>query len=267
MRILADMRGLWLRDTLKMLSKAPYFLRKRVLANFIKMMPESIEPNNFSRKLKRFIMMAEEPYRIRHYNWISIFRDFEKDHLFSDSFKKEYASKRSFYYLDKVFDECGSKDILDQVMYTDIRTNLLDDLIVKMDIATMANSLEGRSPFLDHKMLEFCAAMPTNLKIKGMRLKYIIKKALHRKLPDEILKRKKMGFGIPVDKWFRVDLKDYAYDILMSDKSINRGYFKKDSIKKLLGEHVAGKANNGARIWSLLFLELWHRMFVDGENI
>jgi len=247
----------------EILSKAPHFLRKRILTNLIKIMPESIEPNNFSRKLKRFIAMAEEPYRVRHYNWVSIFRDFEKDNLFSDSFKKEYASRRSFYYLDKAFDECGSKDILDQVMHTDIRTNLLDDLIVKMDIATMANSLEGRSPFLDHKMMEFCAAMPSSLKIKGIKLKYIIKKALHGKLPDEILKRKKMGFGIPVDKWFRVDLKDYVYEILMSDKSLNRGYFKKEAVKNLLDEHTSCKANSGARIWSLLFLELWHREFID----
>jgi len=247
----------------EMLSKVPRFLRKGILANIVKMMPESVEHNNFPRKLKRFIDMAEEPSRVRHYNWISIFRDFEKDSLFSDSFKKEYASKRSFYYLDKVFNECGSKDILDQVMYTDIRTNLLDDLIVKMDIATMANSLEGRSPFLDHKMLEFSAAMPSNMKIKGMKLKYILKKALRSKIPDNILDRRKMGFGIPVDKWFRVDLKDYVYEILMSDNSLGRGYFKKESVKKLLDEHVAGKANNGARIWSLLFLELWHKEFID----
>jgi len=247
----------------EMLSRAPYFLRKWILANAIKIMPEPIGQNNLSRKLKRFIMMAEEPYRVRHYNWVSIFRDFEKDLLFSDSFKREHASRRPFYYIDNAFNECGSKDILDQVMYTDIRTNLLDDLIVKMDIATMANSLEGRSPFLDHKMMEFCAAMPGNLKIKGVRLKYILKKALRGKLPDEILERRKMGFAIPVDKWFRVDLKDYVYDILMSDKSLKRGYFKRDSVKKLLDEHVAAKANNGARIWSLLFLELWHREFID----
>jgi asparagine synthase (glutamine-hydrolysing) len=249
----------------EMLSRAPRFLRKGILANIVKMIPESIEPHNFSRKLKRFIAMAEEPFRVRHYNWVSIFRDFEKDSLFSDSFKKEYASRKSFYHLDKVFDECGSKDILDRVMHADIKTNLLDDLIVKMDIATMANSLEGRSPFLDHKMMEFCAAMPSNMKIKGMKLKYILKKALYDSgaLPEEILKRKKMGFGIPVDKWFRVDLKKYVYDILMSDKCLNRGYFKKDSVKKLLDEHVAAKANNGARIWSLLFLELWHREFID----
>jgi len=244
------------------LSRTPSFFRRAIL-NAIRLAPESIEPHNFSRKLKRFMAMAGEPSRVRHYNWVSIFRDFEKDSLFSDSFKKEYASRRSFYYLDKVFDECGSKDILDQVMYADIRTNLLDDLIVKMDIATMANSLEGRSPFLDHKMMEFCAAMPSDLKIKGTRLKYILKKALRGILPDEILKRRKMGFGIPVDKWFRVELKNYVYEILMSDKSLGRGYFKKESVKRILDEHIAAKENNGARIWSLLFLELWHREFID----
>ena len=150
-------------------------------------------------------------------------------------------------------------------MYADINSYLPEDLLVKMDIATMANSLEGRSPFLDHKMMEFAASVPSKMKVRGARLKYILKKALRKALPEEILKRGKMGFGIPIDKWFRNELKDYSYEILMSDKSINRGYFKKASIKRLLDEHAVAGANNGARIWSLLFLELWHREFIDRD--
>ena len=207
--------------------------------------------------------MSSKPIRERHYNWVMIFRDSEKEAMFSDRFKKEFATRNSFYYLDNAFNECGSKDIVDIVMSTDIKTNLLDDLLVKMDIATMANSLEGRSPFLDHKMMEFCASMPSNMKIKGTKLKYIIKKALSKTLPKEILSRGKMGFGVPLDAWFRKELKDYSYEILMSDKCVSRGYFKKESIENILDEHVTAKANNGARIWSLLFLELWHKEFID----
>lgn len=248
-------------------SKIPSFFRKKVISNILKVIPDSIEPNNFPRKLKRFISMADNPYRVRHYNWMCIFRDFEKDFLFTGEFKKEINNRSSFFYLNSAFDKCNSKDIVDLVMATDIRTYLLDDLLVKMDIATMANSLEGRSPFLDHKMMEFCAAMPSGMKIKGTKLKYILKKALSGVLPEEILKRGKMGFGVPLDAWFRKELKDYSYGILMSDKCVNRGYFKKESIKALLDEHVAAKANNGARIWALLFLELWHRMFIDREKL
>ena len=103
--------------------------------------------------------MLSKPYRGKHYNWVTIFRDSEKENLF----------RNSFTYLDKAFNECGSMDIVDLVMSADIKTNLSDDLLVKMDIATMANSLESRSPFLDHKMMEFCAAMPSNMKIKGTK--------------------------------------------------------------------------------------------------
>ena len=243
--------------------KIPASLRKFVIKPVADMIPASLAYNNFHTKLKRFISMAERPYRERHYNWVSIFRDEETDDLFSDEFKKEINNRSSFSYLHSAFEECASKDIVDLVMSTDIRTYLLDDLLVKMDIATMANSLEGRSPFLDHKMMEFAASIPSNLKIKGNRLKYILKKALSKSLPEEILSRGKMGFGIPIDSWFRNDLKSYSYDVLMSDRCIKRNYFKKESIKKLLDDHSSAKSNHGARIWALLNLELWHRIFID----
>ncbi|MFC1621564.1 asparagine synthase-related protein, partial [Candidatus Omnitrophota bacterium] len=164
---------------------------------------------------------------------------------------------------NNAFDMCDSQDVVDLVMSADIRTNLLDDLLVKMDIATMANSLEGRSPFLDHKMMEFSASIPSEVKIKGRNLKYILKKALSKALPKEILSRGKMGFGIPIDSWFRTELKKYSYEILMSPESIGRGYFKREAIRDLLEDHSMGKANNGARIWTLLNLEIWHRIFID----
>ena len=229
-------------------------------------LPESLGLKDFRTRLKRFLLMASRPYRERHYNWVNVFRDGEKENLFSEEFKREIGNRSSFYYLNNAFDECKSKDVVDLVMSTDIKTNLLDDLLVKMDIATMANSLEGRSPFLDHKVMEFAASIPSNMKIKGTRLKYILKKALKNKLPDEILGRGKMGFGVPLDSWFRGELKDYSHEMLLSDKCIKRGYFKREALKSILDRHSSGKVNNGARIWSLLFLELWHRMFVDGER-
>jgi asparagine synthase (glutamine-hydrolysing) len=243
----------------------PAAFQDKLTAFASKILPESLEFNKFSTKLKRFILMAAKPYDERHYNWISVFRDMEKSNLFTEEFRKEVNDKPSFYYLDNVFKECGAKNVLDRVMCADIQTYLLEDLLVKMDVATMANSLEGRSPFLDHKVMEFAATIPGRMKIKGMKLKYIIKKALRGKLPDEILSRGKMGFGIPIDKWFRGELKDYSQDILMSDKCIGRNYFKKENIARLLSDHYDSKANNGARIWSLLNLELWHRVFLDKD--
>jgi len=257
----------WAARVAELFRKFPESLRKGIMKGIVNRIPESIEPKNFPRKFKRFISMAEKPYRERHYNWISIFRDYEKEDLFTDGFSKEMNNRQSFFSLNNAFEECNSKDIVDLVVSTDIKTNLLDDLLVKMDIATMANALEGRSPFLDHKVMEFAASIPSNMKIKGTKLKYILKKALKNKLPDEILGRGKMGFGVPLNNWFRGELKDYSYEILLSDKCVKRGYFKREGLKSILDEHCAGKLNNGARIWSLLFLELWHRMFIDRENM
>jgi len=251
----------------ELFTKIPEGLRKGFLKFVVSKIPESLEFNSFPTKFKRFLSMAQKPYRERHYNWVTIFRDAEKDSLFTDQFKKEINSKSSFLYLNNAFEECDSRDVVDLVMSCDIRTNLLDDLLVKMDIATMANSLEGRSPFLDQKMMEFAASIPSEVKIKNTKLKYILKKALREVLPKEILQRGKMGFGIPIDKWFRGELKGYSYDILMNKRSLERNYFKKESVKRLLDDHSGGKANNGARIWSLVNLELWHRIFIDGEGI
>ena len=249
------------------ISKSPVPFKDKVIKLIVNSIPESLGFKDRRLRLRRFLIELSKPYRERHYNWISIFSEHEKESMFTAGFAGEIAGGDSFDYLDRAFNECGSKDIVDLVMSADIKTNLLDDLLVKMDIATMANSLEGRSPFLDHKMMEFCASMPSNMKIKGTKLKYILKKSLSKALPKEILSRGKMGFGVPLDSWFRKELKDYSYGILMSDNCINRGYFERGSIKKLLDEHVSGRANNGARIWSLLFLELWHRMFIDTEKI
>jgi len=243
--------------------KIPEKVRSIFESSLVNKIPESRARNNFSSKFKRFILMAPRECSVRHYNWNSIFRDNEKEDLWSDEFREEIGAKKSFSYLEDIFSRSQTKDIVDSLLYADINSYLPEDLLVKMDIATMANSLEARSPFLDHKFMEFSASIPSHIKLKGMRLKYILKKALSNALPEKILNREKMGFGIPIHQWFRNELKGYSYEILLSDKAIKRGYFKKEAVKKLLDEHVAAKANNGARIWSLLFLELWHREFID----
>ena len=151
-------------------------------------------------------------------------------------------------------------------MNTDVVSYLPEDLLVKIDIATMANSLEARSPFLDHNVMEFAATIPFTMKLNGFSLKYILKKTLKDILPREILHRRKMGFGIPVGKWFRNELKSYIYETLLGDKSIKRGYFNKDYMKHILDEHTSGKKNYERRIWVLLNFELWHRMFIDNST-
>ncbi|MBW2999234.1 asparagine synthase (glutamine-hydrolyzing) [Candidatus Woesearchaeota archaeon] len=163
------------------------------------------------------------------------------------------------------FNECNSSSITNRMMYVDIKKYIPEDLMVKVDIASMANSLEGRSPYLDHNLMEFAATIPPSLKLKGMTTKYILKKALHPLLPEEIIHRRKQGFGMPIAEWFRNDLKELSYELLVGKEARQRGYFNYGKIKQMLDQHVSGKIDYCFKLWSLLWLELWHRIYVDND--
>jgi asparagine synthase (glutamine-hydrolysing) len=159
--------------------------------------------------------------------------------------------------------ESDAPDFGDATLGVDAGLYLPDDLLVKVDIASMTHSLEARSPFLDHEFMEFATTIPFELKVRGRVKKYILKRALAGLLPDEILHRRKMGFGVPIDHWLRHELRDMAYDTLLSPQAIGRGYFRPATIRRLLDEHVQRKAGWHHRLWTLLMLELWHLRFID----
>ncbi|NMC87866.1 MAG: asparagine synthetase B, partial [Candidatus Moranbacteria bacterium] len=183
---------------------------------------------------------------------------------YTNEFKQKVSGVNSYEIITKKFEESGTNDKMDQCLYADFSTYLPDDLMVKVDIDSMAVSLEGRSPFLDHEFLELTAKIPFDLKLKGLNnKKYILKEALRGLVPDEVMFRPKMGFGIPIDKWFRRELKDYAYKTLLSEKATSRNLFMKEEIEKLLNEHVNTKINHAYRIWALITLELWFQEFFD----
>ena len=137
------------------------------------------------------------------------------------------------------------------------------DLLVKVDIATMAHGLEGRSPMLDHEFMEFCASLPSHMKLRGRVKKYIFKRAVRDLLPQTIIERPKMGFGVPLDQWFRLDLREMAQDLLLSPRAVERGYFRREVVQRLLDEHIKGVRQWHYQLWNLLMLELWHRTFID----
>ena len=191
----------------------------------------------------------------------------EKEDLYSPDFIDILKGTDSVDYLVRKYEEAETEDLIEQLLYLDINTYLPEDLLVKMDIATMANSLEARVPFLDHQFMEFVAGIPSQLKLKGSKVtKFILKKAFTDFLPDAIFKRRKMGFGVPVSRWFRNELKDYVYEILLDPRTLNRGYFRRDGIERLLNDHIAARYDHSSKIWALLFLEIWFRVFIDKEG-
>jgi asparagine synthase (glutamine-hydrolysing) len=127
----------------------------------------------------------------------------------------------------------------------------------------MANSLEARSPFLDHEVIQFAASLPENLKMKGFQPKYLLKKAAARLVPREVIYRRKMGFGVPVGKWFREGMKDFVRGILLSETSLRRGIVKPELLTKYVGEHQNAARDHSQRLWTLLMLELWYQRFID----
>lgn len=146
---------------------------------------------------------------------------------------------------------------------TDVNTYLPDDLLVKMDIATMAYSVEARSPFLDHHLMEFAARVPARHKLRGTAGKVLLKYALRGIVPDEILDRAKMGFGVPLPQWFRKELRNLPAEVLLSADARVQSYLKPEAIRRMINEHHAGRADHSARLWTLLQLELWHREVVE----
>jgi asparagine synthase (glutamine-hydrolysing) len=244
--------------------KVPPFVRECIVRKAVDKLPYSTNRRNFFRRLKRFVKGISEIPERRYVRWICFFDNEMKDDLYTDSFKELNHECDSVDLTVKWYERADAEQFLDRTLFVDVMSYLPEDLLVKVDIASMAHSLEARSPFLDHKIMEFAASLPPNLKLRGMETKYLLKQTVSDIVPREILHRKKMGFGVPLDVWFRNDLKEMTFDVLLDQKSVERGYFRKEYVSKMLDEHVSGRYDHSYRIWALLFLELWHRMFIDG---
>lgn len=243
-------------DRLQALHRATAQPAAKMLARIVK--------NTFTNRTDRFAQTLSLPYAERYANYICYFPDEAKQRLYTDDFAQKVMRNKSAELMVQAFTAARTPDKLDQTLYADIATYLPDDLLVKVDIATMAVSLEGRSPFLDHEMLELTAKMPFNLKLKGMnQKKYILKEALRGILPDEVMFRKKMGFGVPIEQWFRGDLDGYIRNILLSDRSESRGLFRRAEIEAIIQAHQATAVNHATQLWALLTLELWFREYFD----
>jgi asparagine synthase (glutamine-hydrolysing) len=235
----------------------------RLLQNSVKqllaIMPEATTYRSFVRRARRFVDSAALPLTERYLNWVGIFSPSLINELLTDELESDPISHFQSYFDPSYGDAIG------QLLTVNMKTYLSGDLLVKTDRMTMANSLEARCPFLDQRVLEFAAGIPSKLKLKGMTTKYILKRALAGIVPDEIIRRKKHGFGVPVGLWFRTSLKRYLHETLLSPEALQRGYFRESSLRRLIEEHQSGKRDHGHRLWALLTLEIWHRVFIDQE--
>src|SRR5207253_11256423 len=170
-------------------------------------------------------------------------------------------------WLGTLFDAFKGLDPGEAAIAIDVNSYLPYDLLVKVDITSMANSLEARSPFMDHEVMEFAARLPVRFKLRGRNAKYLLKQAFADLLPPENVHRRKMGFGVPVGPWFRGPLRELLCDSLLSVRSLGRGQFQADEVQRLVREHLDRQADYSFQLWNLLMLELWQREFLDSPCV
>ena len=247
-------------------TKIPEKLRRDLLPYFLRVFSSLHWREETLNRLSDFMESLSTDQARNYAEQIKIFNAKEKGDIYTEDFREGMEKIDSLDFLLKKFEDSETEDFLERLLYVDMNSYLPEDLLVKMDIATMANSLEARVPFLDHKFVELVAGIPSHLKLKGTKTKFILKTAFKDFLPDSVFKRGKMGFGVPVSRWFRNELKDYVYDILLDPRTLKRGYFRREGIERLLNNHIALRYDHSAKIWSLLFLEMWFRVFIDKEG-
>src|SRR5215207_7146792 len=243
--------------------RLPGVLREGVIRQAVGLLPSSEIKRGRVRSLKRFLRSASLPPVERYLRWVSVLDARAKSELYTDDFLRETADDDPARWLAPWFARANGAGVVDAALLADTMTYLPNDLLVKVDIASMAVSLEARSPFLDHHVIEFAASLPEGLKLRGLTTKYLLKKTLGKLLPAENLKRAKMGFGVPVGHWFRGEMQGFLRENLLSEKSARRGYLKPEAVRRMVEEHTAARRDHTHQLWTLLMLELWFQRFVD----
>lgn len=237
--------------------RLPGFVRGGIAAG-VDLLPEATSYRGAAMRARRFVSGAALPPAEAYFDWVRLF----DDALLADVIAQPDKLAPGAHFAAH-FDPLDQRDITAQLLDVNLTTYLPDDLLIKTDRSSMAASLEARAPFLDHELLDLAARIPVNLKLHGNTSKYILKEAARGLLPDDIIDRKKHGFGVPVGRWFREDLRGYVREILLDPQTTARGYFREDGVRRLLDEHARGQRNHGQRIWLLLTVEWWHRLFID----
>ncbi len=243
----------------------PAVLRKGLVEPLSSVIPDSWPQDNPLRRAKHKLREAARPRFDRYSRLMGHLTVEMRRQLYTNDFKSELNGYHAEAWLQQILQERRERapDLLGTYMGADIESYLAYDLLVKMDIASMANSLEARSPLLDHKVMEYCFSLPSDLKMRGRMRKYLLKVIGKKLLPESILSRPKQGFSLPTAEWLRGEVRPLMEDCVLSERSLARGYFQREPLEKLVKDHLEHRRNNSRELWALTWLELWHRTFVN----
>ncbi len=217
-------------------------------------------------KVQKYVRLSRLPLEAR-YRGVSLPDSAEAESLYTDEFSELLSARSASAPLAGYYERTAGQDTLTRLLYADLKTWLVDDLLVKADKMTMANSVELRVPFLDYRVVEYAATIPSWMKLRRGTVKWILKRAMKRHLPEEVLTRTKVGFPTPLAIMFRRDLTGYLHDVLLARQSIERGYFKPQRVRQLIDEHESGKRDHHKLLWQLTVLEEWHRRFARRVSV
>ena len=246
--------------------RVPKPIRNFVANRIVKRLPTSLDNFSLDFKAKRFISGMDYNSEMRHCVWMGALAPTEADFLISPDFKNKIKDSLIYNELDGYLADCSGYNLMQRIQRLDTKLYLQDDLLTKADRASMACSLEVRVPFLDHTLVEFAASLPVGMKMRGLTTKYILKRAMKKYLPPDIINRSKKGFGIPVAEWIKSNLKTLVLDVFSKGKVQREGFFDYLYIHKLLEDHFQGKSDNRKLIWTLLMFELWYKNFMEGTD-
>ncbi|HEX6283267.1 MAG TPA: asparagine synthase (glutamine-hydrolyzing) [Pyrinomonadaceae bacterium] len=240
----------------------PGVLRRGLIEPIVRMLPVKTKNLSFDYKALRFITGAKYDTVARHHIWFGSFTPDQQQQVLTP---ETLAATDSDIYADarQIAAECSDDDLVTRMQSVDTRLYLAEDILTKVDRASMAVSLEVRAPFLDPRVAEFAASLPCNYKLRGMKTKYILKKAVRDLLPDFVTRRGKKGFGVPVAEWLKFKLRPLARDLLSPERVRRAGVFNPTYVARLQDEHERGVANHRKLLWTLLMFELWHESFVE----
>jgi asparagine synthase (glutamine-hydrolysing) len=240
----------------------PRLLRRGVIEPLVSLLPVKTKNLSFDYRAKRFITASHYDEVARHHVWFGSFTPDDQDVLLSDEVKR---SSDPDIYRDarRMFAECDSNDLTECMQSLDTQLYLAEDILTKVDRASMAVSLEVRAPYLDPRVAEFAASLPSRYKLHGYTSKYILKRASKGLVPPFVWRRGKKGFGVPFAKWLKAELRPLARDLLSSERLRRGGLFNPEYVARLQDEHERGVANHRKLLWTLLSFELWRESFVE----
>ncbi len=242
--------------------RLPWWMRKALIEPTINALPPTDKKKGLINKSRRFVEGLRLPDHLQHVRWMIFLQEADKDLLYKQHVRQQLEGYRPYEFMEKKFARCSSSDPLDQQQYVDLTTYLVDDILVKVDRMSMATSLEARVPFLDHRLVEFAASIPSSLRLQKGQTKYILKKAMQGILPDQILSRGKEGFSIPIKNWIKEELNPLMNDALSTDRLEESGLFSVNTVHRMMKEHMTGKENHSHKLWALIVFQRWYRQYV-----